>query len=56
MSLTLNRLNTRIRDINNKLIRLNSWEYTLRCPVQVKTTLWIILVQLELEKYSITNS
>ena len=56
MSLALNNLNARIRDVNNKLTRLNSGEYKLRCPVQVKTCLGMILVELELEKYSITNS
>lgn len=56
MSITIQRINTRIRDIENKLTRLKAWEYNLRCPDQVRTTLWILLVQLELEKYDIQNS
>ncbi len=56
MSITMTRLNARIRDINNKLIRLNSWEYTLQCPVQVKTALWMTLARLEMQKYDIMYS
>jgi len=56
MSITLNRLNTRIRDIENKLARINSWEKVLRCPVQVKTVLWMTLAKLESEKYDIIYS
>lgn len=56
MSQTLNKINTRIRDIENKLTRLNSWEYNLRCPVQVKTALWMTLARLEMQKYDIMYS
>ena len=56
MSQTVTRINARIRDIENKLKRLSNWEYNLRCPDQVRTTCGMILVQLELEKYNITNS
>lgn len=56
MSHTLNKINTRIRDIENKLIRINSWEYNLQCPVQVKTALWMTLARLEMQKYDIMYS
>ena len=55
MTLTINLLNARMRDIENKLKRLSNWEYNLRCPDQVRTTLWIILVKLEMEKYDVQN-
>jgi hypothetical protein len=50
-SLTL--IDRRIRDIENKLTRIRSGEYNLRCTDQVRTVLGIILVQLEEEKYNI---
>jgi hypothetical protein len=51
---SLSLINARIRDIENKLTRIRSGEYNLRCIDQVRTALGIILVQLEEEKYNIT--
>lgn len=56
MSQTINRLNVRIRDIENKLKRISNWEYNLQCPVQVKTALWMTLARLEMQKYDIMYS
>jgi hypothetical protein len=56
MSHALSLINARIRDIENKLIRIRNGECNLRCTDQVRTTLGIILVQLEEEKYSIMYS
>ena len=37
MSITMTRLNTRIRNIENILTRLKSGEYNLQCPDQCRT-------------------